>query len=897
MTLKQLQNRIARRIASMKNAFAASWKNAWLPRAKKCFNELETCSSVCAGKLRRFIKSSETRHKAKNAFVAWLGRTWRTAASPAAWRKLRTRAGRWLRTVWQAIRSAAAWYRHLFFGRWYEKTLVIAATLIAAFFLYLGAVDLNFLWLFGKSPRASQIANAEVAQASEIYSADDRLIGKFFNENRTPVDYADVNPVFWKCLIDTEDERFYKHHGIDLIGLVAAAKDAVTGRGGRGASTITQQLAKNLFRVRTQYSTGLLGRIPGVGILIMKTKEWIIAGRLERLYTKRQILQMYANTVDFGSNAFGIKTACNTYFKTTPARLTAEQAAVLVGMLKATTYYNPKINPENSLRRRNQVLENMVAKGDLAADVCDSLKALKISLSYAVESNYDGQAQYFREAVADELKTWCADNGYDLYSSGLKIYTTLDTRMQRYAEAAVAKQMKQVQRNFDNHWGNAEPWVDERGRVMPDFIDGIVHRLPVWHYLNARFPDEPDSVAFYLNQPHPVRVFTWDNDSLMTTKMLSVIDSVKYMVRFMHCSFVAMEPQTGYVKAYVGDVNFNAWKYDKVRAKRQPGSTFKLFVYTEAMNQGMSPCDERVDQYFAMKVWNVAQKKEVLWAPTNADGFFTGDTMPLKSAFARSVNSIAVQIGQEAGIKNIAETARRMGIRSTLDDTAPSLALGSSDVSLLEMTNAYCTVADNGRHHAPVLVTKIVDNKGKVVYTAPEAVEQAIPYRSAFLMQQMLQGGLREPGGTSMSLWSYINAAHDTDFGGKTGTSNNHSDAWFMAVSPRLVCGAWVGGEYRCIHFRTGALGQGSRTALPICGYFIESVTGDPAYKRYHGRFDRPSAGEIETWEYTCPSYRPHVPDSLELDSLAADSARRIRPLHLDAIDAPLSPAPPTGQQ
>ncbi|MCD8289457.1 MAG: transglycosylase domain-containing protein [Prevotella sp.] len=795
--------------------------------------------------------------------------------------------GRGLRRAWQ-------WYKSLFVGSpWWEKTLAVIGSLIVLFFLYLGAVDMNFLWLFGKSPGFSQIETAEVSQASEIYSADNVMIGKFFNENRTPVEYDDVNPVFWQCLIDTEDERFYQHHGIDFIGLFSAAKDAATGHGGRGASTITQQLAKNLFRVRTQYSTGLLGKIPGVRILIMKTKEWIIATKLEYLYDKKHILQMYANTVDFGSNSFGIKTACSTYFKTTPKALTTEQAAVLVGMLKATTYYNPKINPKNSLRRRNQVLENMQAKGDLTRAECDSLKTLDISLSYAVESNYDGQAQYFREAVADELKTWCEENGYDLYTSGLKIYTTLDTRMQKYAEAAAAKQMKQVQRNFNNHWGNNEPWIDERGRVMPDFIDGIVKRQPVWRYLTGKYPNDPDSVDYYLNLPHPVKVFTWDNDSLETTKMLSVIDSVKYMVRFMHCSFVAMEPQTGYVRAYVGDVNFNSWKYDKVRAMRQPGSTFKLFVYTEAMNQGLTPCDERIDQFFSMKVWDATQKKEVVWAPTNADGYFTGDTMPLKSAFARSVNSIAVEVGQEMGIKRIAETAHKMGIKSRLDDTAPSLALGSSDVSLLELANAYCTVADNGHHHNPVLVVKIVDNKGKTVYTAPTTDEQAIPYKSAFLMQQMLQAGMREPGGTSMSLWGYVNSAHDTDFGGKTGTSNNHSDAWFMAVSPRLVCGAWVGGEYRCIHFRTGALGQGSRTALPICGYFIDSVMSDPAFSQYHARFDKPTDKEIESWMYSCPSYYPTPRDTLDIDSLAEDSLR-VMPIPLDEVDASLGVAPPT---
>lgn len=759
------------------------------------------------------------------------------------------------------------WYKNLYIGTpWWKKTIATIASFVVAFMLYLGAVDINLFWLFGKSPGFSQILDPQTSTASEIYSDDGVLIGKFFNENRTPVTYDEVNPMFWKCLIDTEDERFYKHHGIDYAGLVGAAKDAITKRG-RGASTITQQLAKNMFRVRTNYSTGLIGKIPGLKIVVQKTKEWIIATKLELCYDKEHIITMYANTVDFGSNAFGIKTASKTYFKTTPRNLTTEQAAVLVGMLKATTYYNPKLNPENSIRRRNLVLENLVSHNDLTREECDSLKQIGLLLNYTVENNYDGQAQYFREAVSNELKDWCEENGYDLYTSGLKIYTTLDSRLQQYAEAAAAKQMKQIQQNFNNHWGNTEPWVDEHGRPIKNFIEDIVKRQPVYKYLTDKFPNNPDSVQHYLNKPHPVKVFTWENDSHEKTMDLSVVDSVKYMVRFMHCAFIAMEPQTGHVKAYVGDINFKSWKYDKAQASRQPGSTFKLFVYTEAMNQGLTPCDLRRDEFFTMKVWDAGAKKEVSWTPSNADGYFSGDSMPLKTAFAKSINSVAVRLGQECGIRRIAETAHKMGIKSPLDDTAPSLPLGCSDVKLLELVNAYSTVADDGKHHDPVLVTKVVDNKGKVVYVAPSSEQQVIPYKSAYLMQQMLMGGMREPGGTSMSLWGYVGKANDTDFGGKTGTSNNHSDAWFMGVSPNMVVGAWVGGEYRCIHFRTGQLGQGSRTALPICGYFLQSMLDNPAFKKYHGHFNKPKDDGITESMYTC-TYYPHRRDTLDADTI-----------------------------
>ena len=379
-----------------------------------------------------------------------------------------------------------AWYKSIYKGRpWYIKTVSVLGTLVVLFMLYLGAVDLNLFWLFGKSPGWSEIKEHRTAQASELYSADGVLLGKYFNENRIPVEYKDVAPVFWKALISTEDERFYDHWGVDPLGLVGAAKDAATGRGGRGASTITQQLAKNMFRVRTQYSTGLVGKIPGVKILIMKTKEWITALKLEIYFAstkgrkdgKNEILVQYANTVDFGHNAFGIKIASKTYFNTTPNKLTADQAAVLVGMLKATTYYNPISHPENSLKRRNVVLENMLTHGFIDRTQFDTLKVKPIDCSeFKPEENYDGQAKYFREAVAKYLDKWLDENGLNLYTAGLKIYTTVDSRMQKYAEEAAVKQMKQVQRNFNSHWGSTNRGgcskADEAGAAQLQFTLG-----------------------------------------------------------------------------------------------------------------------------------------------------------------------------------------------------------------------------------------------------------------------------------------------------------------------------------------------------------------------------------------------------------------------------------------
>jgi len=753
----------------------------------------------------------------------------------------------------------------LFKGRpWYIKIISAIALLVVSFFVYLLAVDINFLWLFGKTPSMRDVRNTHPAQASIIISADSIQIGKFFSENRTPVEYEDVAPVFWQALISTEDERFYSHNGIDFQAFFAALKDYVVHDDARGASTITQQLAKNLFRVRTQYSTGLLGHIPGVKMLIMKSKEWITAYKLEWEFSKEEILTMYANTVDFGSNSFGIKTACKTYFNTIPKRLTPDQAAILVGMLKATTYYNPRLHPDNSIKRRNIVLDNMYAHGHLTKVAVDTLKQLGIELDYNVDNAYDGQATYFRGAVANSLKDWCHDNGYDLYTDGLTIYTTLDTRMQKYAEEAASEQMKRVQESFNNHWAGTNPWRDEQYREIPNFIENIAKRTSYYKYLDKKFQGQQDSINHYLNLPHPVKLFSYDG---YVEKEMSTLDSIRYMEHFMHCGFVAIEPQTRHVKAWVGDIDFSTWKYDKVTSMRQPGSTFKLFVYTEAMNQGLTPCDNRTDNYYSVKVYDPSKKKDVNWTPHNADGITSGATMSMKTAFARSVNTIAARLGGDLGIERVAKTAHDMGIKSKLDEV-PSLALGSSDVCLLELVNAYATVSNDGMAADPILVTRILDRDGKEIYQAPTKQQQSIYYRSAFYMQQMLMGGLS---GTSWSLKQHVyNFMIDTDFGGKTGTSNNHSDAWFVGISPRLVCGAWVGGEYRAIHFRSGRLGQGGVTALPICGKFYNKVLSDPVFKHYRAKFAPPKE-EINPISYQCGYY--YAPND-SLDTIENDSTQ-----------------------
>ncbi len=748
---------------------------------------------------------------------------------------------------------------------WHKKVLSVFLKSFIAFIIFLFLVDINFLWLFGHSPSLRDISRPQQNIASEIYSQDNIIIGKYFRENRSPVKYENIAPIMIKTLVSTEDERFYDHFGIDIQGVFAAIKDMLHGKA-RGASTITQQLVKNMYNTRSGYSKGLFGYIPGVKLIIMKAKEWITAVKIEMYYSKREILTMYLNTVDFGSNAYGIKTAAKTYYNTTPNLLTTEQAATLVGLLKATTTYNPKINPKNSLRRRNVVLENLYTHKIINKHQLDSLKEIPVQLDFKIEQNYDGKALYFREAVVEFLKDWCKENDIDLYADGLKIYTTINSRMQVYAENAVQKQMQIVQRNFNNHWRNQEPWQDEKHQVIPGFVEDIIKRTKQYKDLKAKYDNNQDSIWAVLNKPHNVKLFDYKRKSIDT--IMSSLDSARYMNRFMHTGFVAIEPQTGHIKAWVGDIDFSFWKYDKVMAKRQPGSTFKLFVYAEAFNQGMGPCDEITESYIDWDYMENGEKKH--WVPRNANGNYSGDTVTLKYAFARSFNSIAVKVAKKAGIENIINTAYKMGIKTPLNHI-PSVCLGSSDVSLLELVNSYCTVVNDGKMHDPILVTKIEDKDGKVIYNATTNEKEAIPYETSFLMIQMLRAGLTEPLATSQAMWAFDIQRSKTDFGGKTGTSSNHSDAWYVGVTPKLVAGAWVGGEHRCVHFRTGHLGEGSKTALPIFGYFMEKVLKDQTLENYRARFPNPKQ-EI-TKDYMCQTPYPVSKDTTETE-VTADTTK-----------------------
>lgn len=767
------------------------------------------------------------------------------------WSRLWSNVCRWNYSFWQ-------WYKSIYVGRpWYVKAVSGLCTMVVSVILLLIAVDINFLWLFGKSPSINEIMHPKTNNASYVYSADGVLLCKYYDENRTPVKYNQVNPLFFKALVDTEDERFYSHHGVDYTGMLAAVKDYVIHRHARGASTITQQLVKNMFKVRST-NRGLLGHVPGFGILISKIKEWILATKVELFYDKQDIITMYANTVDFGNNAFGIKTAARTYYNTTPDSLTLDQCAVLVGLLKATSSYNPRSNPERSQWRRNVVLWNMVTHGDLSQARYNEMKNEPTQLHINIETPNDGRALYFRNAVHDEMQAWCEENDVDFYTDGLKIYTTVDSRVQEHAEEAVMQQMYQVQHNFERRWGSDPCWVDNKGDSIPGFPQQVLRTTDYYKQMVSRFPHNPDSVNHYMNTPHKMKLFMYDRDRRTGRIVagyrevnMSPIDSVRHMLHFMHCGLVAIEPRTGFVRAWVGDIDYTTWKYDKVKSMRQPGSTFKLFVYSAAMESGMTPCSTERDDYLSMNVFNEQKNQWEQYTPRNANGDFSGQDMSLRQAFVQSINVVAVRTGtdERVGMEKVRKTAQAMGIKSPLvpmkaTEAKPSLCLGAMDVNLLELTNAYGTVANYGKEHDPVLVTKIVrvepDGSETVLYNYKDhqQEEQAISPQSAFYMQQMLMAGITDAGGTSNNLESWVGPyMSTTDFGGKTGTSQNHSDAWFVGVTPNLVAGVWVGGEYRSIHF-TSTQGQGGKTAMPICGAFFEKVFQDSRLRpSYTGRF------------------------------------------------------------
>lgn len=718
------------------------------------------------------------------------------------------------------------------------------------FFIF--TIENNFLWLTGEMPSVGELQNPKLSQSSEIYSADGVLLGKFFQENRTPIkNYKELSPYLVKALIATEDARFYEHSGIDYRAMFGVAVGILKGGERGGGSTITQQLAKNLFKTRKKEGIakkGLLGVIPGVKTLIIKTKEWLTAIKLERYYTKDEIILWYLNTVDFGSNSYGIKVAAKRYFNTSPDSLNIQEAAVLVGMQKATTTYNPikyknkPLDENKSWKRRNVVLSQMVKYGFLKQTQYDSLATLPIVLKEHEESPYDGTGNYFKVAVAKYLTEWAAKNEIelDLYRDGLKIITTIDSRLQTYAEDAVSEGMRNIQKTFDGHWSGKNPWVDEKGNEIPGFIDTVAKRTEYYKSLVKRFPTNQDSVWHYMKKVNR-KMWVYSRNTGGEEQMeITPYDSIQYYKKFLQAGMMTMDPFTGHIKAWVGGLDFKYFKYDHVRqGKRQPGSTFKPFVYTAAIDgpKDLSPCYEMKDEPFEIEVEEKGEMK--LWRPNNADGHFSYQTMPIKRALAKSINSITARLTDEVGADTVMYYAKQMGIESPLRPVA-SIGLGSFDVSLYEMVGAYSAFVNEGIHAEPLLVSEIQDQNGNVIQHFDAQIKRVIKKESAQLLLNMLQGTIYEGGTGSSLLWGDgakllpEKNRYAPAFAGKTGTTSNHSDGWFMGMTANLVTGVWVGGDDRSIHFRTGAYGEGSKTAMPLYRRFMLKVKGDPDLQQYH---------------------------------------------------------------
>ena len=720
---------------------------------------------------------------------------------------------------------------------------------------YVLAVNSNFLNLFGRMPNLKSLENPRSELASEIYSADGVLLGKYFRENRTPAEYEDLPQNLIDALVATEDVRFEQHSGIDPRSISRAL--VALGHGG-GGSTLTQQVAKVLFKTRPDQpntlNDGSLNGSGKVGILVAKTKEWLLAIRLERNYTKREILRMYLNTVEYGSNAFGINTAAKTFFNKAPSDLTTPEAATLVGIVNAPGRFSPKVHPDRSRRRRNWVLRQMAKAHYLPAAELAADTAQPIVLHYSVENATKGLAPYFRTEVAKSLLAWAKETDHDLYADGLKIYTTIDSRMQQHAEAAVNEHLALQQKWFSAHWKGQLPWRDENGRVIPNFLNVSMRRTERYKSLMNIYEGDRDSVNYYLHKKYKMQVFSWQGEKEV---MMSPLDSLAYYKRYLQAGFMAMNPLNGQVKAWVGGANFKFFQFDHVRqGKRQPGSTFKPIVYTAAIDQGYSPCYPRPD--VATTFPAVAGRPP--YTPQNFEGGYSGRTFTLRQALARSMNSITAWLVYKLTPEIIVGYAKRLGITSPVD-AVPSVGFGASDCSIFELCGVYATFVNKGVWTSPVMVTRIEDKNGNVLREFQPQTKEVLSEETAYIMTNMLQASTTEPGGTSTILHTGFNFPYE--IGAKTGTTSNYSDAWFMGITPDLVCGMWIGGEDRSIHFRTGAYGQGARLALPLYGIFMKKVYADKEIAINRGPFPlpaKPLSIEIDCSKYTGAAQRDTIP-------------------------------------
>ncbi|OUR98100.1 penicillin-binding protein [Flavobacteriales bacterium 33_180_T64] len=732
--------------------------------------------------------------------------------------------------------------------------MIFAGGVFAFFFMFLLAS-----WgLLGEMPDHTILENPKTFLATEVISSDNETLGKFYlDDNRTPVDYEELPKELIDALVATEDIRYYEHSGIDFRGTLRAITKM--GRGG-GASTVSQQLAKQLFT--DQVSGNKIQRV------IQKVREWVIAIRLERQYTKEEIIAMYFNIYDFGNNADGIRSASRIYFGKEPIELDMKESAMLVGMFKNSSLYNPipSRNPEGVKNRRNVVLAQMYKYEYISEQTKDSLQETQLDLNFSPESHREGTATYFRAYLDKFMKKWIKNNPkpdgekYNLYNDGLKIYTTIDSRMQKYAENAVARHMPRLQAEFDHQntpgRNKTAPFLGLSQKEVGTLMNNAMSRGERWRVMKANGKSEKEIRASF-DKPTKMSVFAWKNGkpSEIDT-IMKPIDSMRYYKSFLQPGMMSMDPQTGHVKAWVGGMSYRHFQYDHVKqGKRQVGSTFKPFVYATAIDQlHLSPCDTIPRQQITIEAGKYGNPEP--WTAKNSDGRYDG-FLTLKDALANSVNTATARLMDKVGPEPVIDMAKNLGVESEILPV-PAIALGTPDISVYEMVAAYSTFANKGVYNKPVMVTRIEDKNGTILYQfTPETkdvLSAEVAYTTVNLMQGVVESGsgsrLRGKWRGSQPLYKEIITGYPYEFdnpiAGKTGTTQNQSDGWFMGMVPNLVTGVWVGAEDRAVHFKTITYGQGASMALPIWGLYMKDCYANEDLGISKDDFEKPEDLSIE---------------------------------------------------
>lgn len=726
------------------------------------------------------------------------------------------------------------------------------------YFIFLGILVIFFFFLslgwLGFMPSFEELENPHSNQASEVYSSDGQILGYIGIQNRSNVIFKELPDNLRNALIATEDVRFYNHSGVDMRSLFRVLGKTIIGRNksAGGGSTLSQQLAKNLFPRE---------RLSKIGLVYSKLKEWVVAIKLERNYTKEEILTMYLNTVDFGSNAFGIKTASRTFFDKSPIELKIEESAVLVGMLKAPTAYSPIRKTEKSLDRRNTVLYQMKKYDYISESDYDSISKKPLDISrYNPQSHDEGIATYFREYIRNYIKEWSKKhlkpNGepYDIHKDGLKIYTTIDSRMQKYAEQAVEEHFsKTLQPQFFSHskgYRDAPFTGISKQDIEKNLTQAMKNSDRYRNMKNEGFTESEIKKEF--KKKTEMRVFSWNGDR---DTIMSPWDSLLYYKFFLNTGMVSIEPQTGHVKVYIGGISYKYFKFDNaILGRRQVGSTFKPFVYASAMSDSkLSPC-------FSIPNQSVTFEDFDNWTPKNSNNAREGEMVTLKWALANSVNYISARLIKDYTTpSSVVDLVRRMGINSPIPNY-PSICLGTSDLSVLEMSSAMASFVNKGNHIEPIMITKVCDNKGMVIESFTTKSNVALDPQTSYLVLDLMKGVVESGTGGRLRYRYGLKSV----IAGKTGTTDNNSDGWFIGINPKLSTAVWVGGEVRSIHFRSTSLGQGASMALPIYGLFMQKCEKDSKLKFYNGDFSRPDNVDIEM---DCSQYEQELKNERNTNS------------------------------